>query len=418
MLKLKNTFRIFSLGLLLMLSACNDWLREAAEPNDRLSYEQMNDPQFFGEIQNGDQFIPKENVRAVINQLSEFYRNYVLYSAVMSDELLWKGPNNASLGKMMRDEFDNEMGGTIRSFWSDMQEYLSRADELLKRIDETEWTGENEELIRKNSLFNANFYQGLGEYFLVTFFNREEDGSGLVYRHGEGVQPDVLMNKAIEKLKISLDYGDEYQKRLSNTILARAYLYKREFPEAAAAIQKGLQDGDAPFELHYSAMTDDNSIGAVTGPSATSGVLYLNDEFRAQREEIGSAAIIALPIEMHEDGEHRVPVIDRYAPLVVTSVIEAKMIEIECTLNGESNGKSATTLVNEIIRMFDSSGESELEEGSISSIEDFNPYQKNFSSWEGKRMPFLKQNDLPGEGYMDFNLRVMQWFPIDEIEWL
>lgn len=148
--------------------------------------------------------------------------------------------------------FDNN---TVRGAYNAVNAYRLAADDLLDRAqnritftDDVAGTS-----ARGLLLFNANLHGGLSRHFLASYFGPEPNvGGAPISPSAEAPGPVIPSNElyaqAIQKYTQALaNARNDGERRLVNTLIARAHLYRGERALAGQFAATGMQLGDAPF---------------------------------------------------------------------------------------------------------------------------------------------------------------------------
>lgn len=130
------------------------------------------------------------------------------------------------------------------------------SDDLIRRVNSISISSAT---IKNNALFAGYFYGGYARYLYATYFGLNPTEGGSPIDNSAFINSDQMYDLAIERFKESLNYpSDEFastdlETRTVNSIIARAYLYKGDYANAATYAANGLVSGDAPFQaLHNS----------------------------------------------------------------------------------------------------------------------------------------------------------------------
>ena len=127
------------------------------------------------------------------------------------------------------------------------------ADELISRTNSISFS---DLTVKNNALFIGYFYGGYARYLYATFFGLTQTQGGSPINNGPFINSDEMYDLAIERFKESIKYiSDDLMLRTVNSVIARAYLYKGDYSNAAGYAAQGMVNGDAPFQaLHNSIM--------------------------------------------------------------------------------------------------------------------------------------------------------------------
>jgi len=136
----------------------------------------------------------------------------------------------------------------------DLGELRYFSDNLLERVDEIDF--QNTEL-KNEALFIGNFYGGVARYFIASYFGLNPDEGGGPIDNGPFVPSTEMYQLAIDKFNEALKYTtDEWYLKVTNSMIARCYLYLADFANAKSFADNGMISGDKPFQSLHTSETD------------------------------------------------------------------------------------------------------------------------------------------------------------------
>ncbi|MGK9476540.1 hypothetical protein [Melioribacter sp. OK-6-Me] len=145
---------------------------------------------------------------------------------------------------------------SIDNAFDPLQRFRKYADTLIARLDKITFQDTD---LQKEGYFNAYLYGAIARYYLATYFGLTETQGGGVINVGPFIPSNQMYDLAIERFKTALTYAPgDYETRLVNSLIARCYLFKGDYVNAATYAQQGLLKGDAPLEAKYSTLSDNN----------------------------------------------------------------------------------------------------------------------------------------------------------------
>ena len=145
---------------------------------------------------------------------------------------------------------------SIDAAYTPLHRFRKYADTLIARIDRITFKDES---IKKNGLYNAYLYGGLARYFSATYFGLTKESGGDAINRSAIIPSAQLYNLAIDKWKNALNFAaTDAQKRLVNSLIARAYLFKGDYANAATYAKDGMKNGDPVFDAKYNTLNDNN----------------------------------------------------------------------------------------------------------------------------------------------------------------
>jgi len=126
------------------------------------------------------------------------------------------------------------------------------ADDLVRRTGLISFSDAS---VKNNALFTGYFYGGYARYLYATYFGLNPTQGGSPIDNGPFIGANEMYDLAIGKFKESLNYlNDDSIIRTVNSVIARAYLYKGDYANAAAFAENGMVNSDAPFQALYNSV--------------------------------------------------------------------------------------------------------------------------------------------------------------------
>ena len=193
------------------------------------------------------------------NQVAYSLDDLTLNAGGLSDELLWdlrnsqatfSSYNNTDMGTPM----DNEEAAGM---FSNAHELRLQADTLIYRIKNL--ITFTDSAIYRRGLYYGYLYSGIGSFHIGVYFGKDQTTGGSPINIGRFVPTAQLLQDAIAKWKLAITFTTaSYDKKLANSLIARAYLFLGDYANAATHVQLGLVKGDNPLTAKYNA-TNDNT---------------------------------------------------------------------------------------------------------------------------------------------------------------
>lgn len=220
------------------------------------------------------------------------------------------------------------------------------ADDLVRRTNSITVT---DNTIKNNALFVGNFYGGYARFLYATYFGLNPTQGGSPIDNSAFINSDQMYELAIQKFVESLKYTtDELTIKSVNSVIARAYLYKGDYANAATYATNGLVSGDAPFEALHNVNQDNywwEQAGALRPQFCADFRFkaYIDaDPNEANRIKLDS-------IKGNNDVMYYYQVVypEDVSPQTIISWQENNLIRAELILRGTGSG-DALTLVNEV----------------------------------------------------------------------
>ena len=126
------------------------------------------------------------------------------------------------------------------------------ADDLVRRTGMISFSDTS---VKNNALFTGYFYGGYARYLYASYFGLNPTQGGSPINGGPFIGSNEMYDLAIGNFKESLKYlNDDLMIRTVNSVIARAYLYKGDYTNAAAFAESGMLNGDGPFLALYNSV--------------------------------------------------------------------------------------------------------------------------------------------------------------------
>lgn len=241
MMKIKAITLLLLLSLLVIWSSCEDYATNVQPLIDKVEDEMLT----------GESQVPFV-INGVKTRFATIHDQLMMMGCLLSDELFfntnlpgasWPQFSEIDLGQIMIDN------NSVTNMSLVLGELRFFADDLVRRVGEITFT---DNALKERALYEGNFFSGIARYFYATYIGLSEEQGGGTIDNGPFIPSDQMYDLAIEKFKEALRHtNDAYQVRLTNSLLARSYLFKGDFANALTHAQAGLVSGDEPFQgLH------------------------------------------------------------------------------------------------------------------------------------------------------------------------
>ncbi len=139
---------------------------------------------------------------------------------------------------------------SVEAQFQDLGELRFLADDLLRRARELQFSDAD---LRREVFFTGHFYGGIARYLLAAYCGLTETEGGGVIDNGPFLPSAQMYQQAADRLQSALNHSnDPYERRVTNSIIARAYLFNGERQRAQSFAGDGMIAGDAPFRTRYS----------------------------------------------------------------------------------------------------------------------------------------------------------------------
>lgn len=144
---------------------------------------------------------------------------------------------------------------SIDAFYFQLHRFRKYADTLIARVDKITFANAAN---KNTAMYNAYLYGGLARYFSAAYMGLNPTEFGDAINVSPFIPSATLYNLAVDRWKQALTFATDAQKRVLNSLIARAYLMKGDYTNAATYAQSGMVSGDAAFEAKYSTLWDNN----------------------------------------------------------------------------------------------------------------------------------------------------------------
>ena len=267
-------------------------------------------------------------VAGIIARGNNVQDNMTIQAGLLSDQILFGGDiGGGATFPTFRDLMRGHPPGTnplnnnsVDGTQNHLGQYRFLADNILRRVDRLgadAFEGGESDPLWEAAQFHGNFHGGLARYYWATYFGElPRSGGGIISdldnpadpERGDFVPSDQMYQLALDKLDEALNWADDYETRLINTVKARIYLFQDDVAQAAQYAANGLEPGDAPFQNEYldRSGNQQNAWFSGGGPGRTQVVtalrFFYGDDYLAQDLESPEAARIPV-FDSNDTGE-------------------------------------------------------------------------------------------------------------------
>ncbi len=325
------------LPMIVLFISCEEWSKSVDPLIDAVEDERLTDAGQIDFITTG-----------VLARFATTHDNQMIIASGLSDELFFDSdvPNatfptyeDIDVGEI---QFDNN---SVDAAFTPLGELRFLADDLVRRMGEIDAPADQ----KTYSFFVGYFIGGVARAWYASYWGLNPTEGGGVIDNGDFIPSAQMYDLAIDKLEESLNYADDYQTRVVNSVIARCYLYKGDYPSAATHVQNGLVEGDEPFQSLHS-VESPNTFWTFAGPLRAQYVVdfrykqYVDDDpNEANRipldEEEGNSGKI-----YYRQGKYRT----EGAPINLISWQENHLMKAELDLRGHNAGIDALSAVNAV----------------------------------------------------------------------
>ena len=255
-------FQILILGFLMMLSSCENYVTNIDSLIDQVEDDRLNNESSMRFLIIGVQL-----------RFGQTHDRVALLSDLLSDALIF----DYRVPRASSSSFDDINKGYIltdNGAVSTPERYIGRlrfySDDLVHRAGEIDFTNND---LKNESLYIGHFFGGLARYYYASYFGLTEHEGGGCIDGGPFIPSADMYDLAIEKFVSALNYTtDAYEQRVTNSLIARCYLFKGDYENTKTYALDGLVDGDAPFQALHDVQSDWNYYWAQSGQGRPSTV--------------------------------------------------------------------------------------------------------------------------------------------------
>ncbi|NBC18269.1 MAG: hypothetical protein GVY18_13240 [Bacteroidetes bacterium] len=248
---------------LVVLPACDSFVDDTDDLIDTIQDDALNDAEQVPFMINGVQ-----------DMFAESLDDLTVLSDGLSDAFIFDQDVPNATFPTYRDTDNGDFtldNNSVDGVAQSLGEYRLLADTLLTRIENIDQLGPDEggfdedtQALRQQALYVANLHGGIARYMLGTYFSLNAGPSaqaqpGGAINRSPLIPQSQLYSDALAKMQTALESAPgDYERRVTNSLIARVHLFSGDFGSAQQAAQQGLQPGDDPYQALYS-IQDANS---------------------------------------------------------------------------------------------------------------------------------------------------------------
>lgn len=237
-------------------------------------------------------------IKGVKLRFSTTHDGLMVLGDLLSDALIFDY-NVKRASSVNYDEINRGYILTDNSSVSTSERYVGRlrfyGDDLVRRVGDIDF---NDTDLKNEALYVGYFFGAVARYYYAAYFGLTEKQGGGCIDVGPFIPSDEMYVLAIEKFESALDYTtDAYETRVTNSLIARCYLFRGDYDDAKTYAQNGLVNGDPPFQALYSVESDWNDYWSQSGQGRPSTVTdgRFNDYVTADSAEAERIPLVLTP---------------------------------------------------------------------------------------------------------------------------
>ncbi len=227
--------------LALMLSACESFINDVEPLRDYAADDKLNSEEHIDFLIVGvqSQFA---DASSQISALSDLLSDQLIFTNMMP---LATYPQYAEIdpGQILLDNT------SVANVYQSVCRLRRVADDLVQRTGSIAFS----DTVKQHQAFAVgSLYGGLARYYLATAFGINPTSPGGVIDGGPFIAQWALLDDAITHLTAAAEHQfSAAERRVTNSLIARAYLAKNDYAHAATFAAQGMQQGEDPFVCLY-----------------------------------------------------------------------------------------------------------------------------------------------------------------------
>lgn len=337
-MKKNKLFVIIAPLMFLVLTACSDYVNDVQPVIDRAQDDLLN-------TQSQVPFLAK----GVQQRFATFGSYHIMTLDLLSDQLIY----TSQIPTASFPSFEDIDKGTplpdnadVQSNYSGVGQVRKYADDLVRRCGIITFT---DDAIKNNALFVGNFYGALSRFYMAISFGLTQNQPGGTIDAGPFIPRDDLLNQAVGLYNESIKYQtDAAQIRIVNSFIAKAYLAKADYANAATYAAKGMIKNDKDFVILYNDVYNNSFWGFAGAGRVQIGVnSRFNDYIKADAKEANRIKLGTVTGKDKLTYYYQLKYPDKTTSLPIMTWQENNLMIAECASRGSGSG-NALTLVNDV----------------------------------------------------------------------
>jgi starch-binding outer membrane protein, SusD/RagB family len=334
----KYIYTVLVLVLSLIISSCTDYINNVDPLIDKVEDDRLTSE---GQVD----FV----IKGVQQRFATTASQLATLSDLLSDQLIYTSdipsasfPSFEEIDKGVIVLDNSNSTGIYRT----LGELRFFADDLIDRAGKITFTNETK---KKSALFNGNLYGGLARYYSATTFGLTQTQPGGIIDAGPFIDANTFLDNAINKYKEALNYSpDALNTRVVNSLIAKAYLAKKDYANTAVYAAKGLVKGDADFNALYNDVSNIYFWGFAGNGRVQIGVAdRFNDYIKAEPKEANRIKLGTVTGTSKKVYYYQTKYDVKGSSFPVVTWKETNLLLAETALRGTGSG-NALSLVNEV----------------------------------------------------------------------
>lgn len=332
-----------------LVGGCDSYVGDIQEPNNTIDDALLNSKTQV-------QF----QITGVQSKFAMSHSVVTTISGLVSDELVFGGPD-ATFPQFL--EIDRRITSVLNVEVEDFNATIGQlrllsdllVDRVTTKIDFTDPEAgrvlPEDSALKEAALFTGYFYGGLARFWTASYLGLEPQKGGGAIDAGPFIPSAQMYDLAIEKWKSALQHtANDYQKRVLNTLIARAYLFNANYAMAGTHAAEGLTSADPDFQSLFT-NTDNGSNGywffyAGIGRTQMIPAQRFSDYVTENPAEANRVKLMPSPKDTAVNIQARYP--EQNSPIPLVSWQENSLIRAEVELLGNSNPNGALEYVNAV----------------------------------------------------------------------
>lgn len=340
---------VLAAASLVGVGGCDSYVGDIQEPNNTIDEALLNSKSQV-------QF----QITGVQSKFAMSHSIVTTISGLVSDELDFGGPD-ATFPQYR--EIDQKITSVLNAEVEDFNITIGQlrllsdllVDRVTNKIDfadpATGKVSSQDSALKESALFNGYFYGGVARFWTASYLGLEPEKGGGAIDAGPFIPSAQMYDLAIEKWKLALQHAaNSYQKRVVNTLIARAYLFNGNYALAGTHAAEGLTAGDPDFQSLFTT-TDNGSNGywffyAGLGRTQMIPAQRFTEYVTENPAEANRVQLMKSPKDTTVNIQGRYPAQD--SPIPLASWQENSLIQAEVELLGNNNPNAALNHVNAV----------------------------------------------------------------------